>query len=103
MKEVKEVKKTVKEEEVEVAVEGWEDEYLRNDRWIVHQFGREKLFLDLLPRRMMPIAEQLLDGAIVQPVDDAPVNSRCPHTHTSHCSTLVHAFSIWYFDWVGFS
>ena len=50
-------------------------EFLRKDRWIVHQFGGEELFIDLLPRRCMGIAEQLLGkGQVVSPAPGLPKN-----------------------------
>ena len=51
-----------------------EMEYLRGNRWIVHQFGSTAEFIDVLPRRMMPIAEQLLGQPCVKPVVGAPTN-----------------------------
>eukprot|EP01050_Picozoa_sp_SAG11_P022403 SAG11_NODE_4233_length_1997_cov_1.303477_2_plen_172_part_00 len=52
-----------------------EMEYLRGNRWIVHQFGSTEEFIDCLPRRMAPIAEQLLGRPVVQPVVGAPTNA----------------------------
>jgi hypothetical protein len=50
--------------------------HLAGDRWIVQDpFGASELFCDLLPRRCMPIAEQLLGaGTLVQPVPGARFN-----------------------------
>ena len=51
------------------------DGYLNGNRWIFQcPFGSSELFCDLLPRRCMPIAEQLLGRPLVQPVPDAPFN-----------------------------
>eukprot|EP01051_Picozoa_sp_SAG22_P017662 SAG22_NODE_2781_length_2214_cov_3.133806_2_plen_492_part_00 len=49
-------------------------EYLRHNRWIVHQFGSTEAFIDVLPRRMMGIAEQLTGKKMTQPVVGAPTN-----------------------------
>ena len=52
------------------------DGFIKGDRWIVQcPFGSTELFCDVLPRRVMPLAEQLLGaGALVQPVPGTPWN-----------------------------
>jgi hypothetical protein len=40
----------------------------------VHQFGNTEPFIDCLPRRMRPIAEQLLGREVVRPVVGVPIN-----------------------------
>ena len=71
---------TPDEKVVEHQKELWEGgnaemEYLNSNRWIVHQFGSAKEFIDVLPRRMMPVAEQLLGQPCVKPVVGAPTNA----------------------------
>lgn len=62
-------------EDLEAEGAGFEMEYLKSSRWILHHFGSEEVFLDVLPRRMMSIAEQLTGRPMVQPVPNAPTNT----------------------------
>ena len=62
-------------------------DYLDGHRWILHYVGAEPLFLDLLPRRCMPLAEQLL-GPCVQPTpgEEGEVRWRGFQTPTTRAS-----------------
>ena len=62
-------------------------DYLDGHRWILHYVGAEPLFLDLLPRRCMPLAEQLL-GPCVQPApgEEGEVRWRGFQTPTTRAS-----------------
>jgi hypothetical protein len=52
----------------------FEKEYLKGGRWIVHHFGSANEFVDVLPRRMKPVAEQLLGRPVVEAAPGAPTN-----------------------------